>query len=541
MKILQNKWYIFLLLAIIIFLIYANSLNNDFISDDITYLVRNPKINSFEFVTDTPLTITKAFINWITYKLFGLSPLAFRLVNIIFHILNSWLLFALTGILLNPAIAVLAVFIFAVHPIIVESVTWIGAGGYPMFFMFFLLSLLFYIRSPKKISFYIISIFLFIIMLATSEKSTPLFLCFITYEVTYGKISKNWHRIAPFVILSIFWLGMIFGPLKYAQNRITALNTNFYQEAGLDNPLLKIPIASTKYLELIVWPDKLSFYHSDFTFSRQLFFINISFGYILILLLIIFWIFNKRIFFFYSIFFITLIPSFSPLKISWWVAERYVYLGSYGIILTLSYIYYSIYKKNLLFKNRYIYYIFPAILILALSTRTIIRNNDWKNQDALWFATSRTAPMDPKNHNNLGDTYGRQGNLDMAEAEFKKAIELNPKYADAYNNLANVYLQKKQFDEALSYYQQAINLNPNIWQSKVNTAFIYSEKGLFEKAILYLNEALKIYPDNPDLYFSLGQMYNKLGRIDNAKESYQNALKIKPDYQEVINELNKIK
>jgi protein O-mannosyl-transferase len=44
----------------------------------------------------------------------------------------------------------------------------------------------------------------------------------------------------------------------------------------------------------------------------------------------------------------------------------------------------------------------------------MIRNSDWQNQDTLWIATGKTAPSDPKTHNNLGDLYGRHGDLDRA-------------------------------------------------------------------------------------------------------------------------------
>ncbi len=58
--------------------------------------------------------------------------------------------------------------------------------------------------------------------------------------------------------------------------------------------------------------------------------------------------------------------------------------------------------------------------------RTIVRNFDWRTPDSLYIATGRTAPSDPKTHNNLGDVYARRGDLQRAAYEFKLATEINP-------------------------------------------------------------------------------------------------------------------
>ena len=99
--------------------------------------------------------------------------------------------------------------------------------------------------------------------------------------------------------------------------------------------------------------------------------------------------------------------------------------------------------------------------LFALSVRTITRNADWKNQDTLWLATAKTSPSSPQNHNNLGDYYGRQGDLEKAAEEFKTAIKLKPNYGDAYHNLANIYHQMGEDDLAIENYRKALSFNPN--------------------------------------------------------------------------------
>ena len=98
------------------------------------------------------------------------------------------------------------------------------------------------------------------------------------------------------------------------------------------------------------------------------------------------------------------------------------------------------------------------IVISLLSYRTIIRNNDWKTRASLWRSTVEVSPLSAKAHNNMGDIYGREGNLEMSAKSFKRATEINPKYSDAYHNLAMVLYRMNRLDEAQDYYKKYLNI-----------------------------------------------------------------------------------
>jgi len=237
---------------------------------------------------------------------------------------------------------------------------------------------------------------------------------------------------------------------------------------------------------------------------------------------------ERRIFFWLSFFLIALSPTLTPLRISWWVAERYAYLAVLGIFVIAGF---AILKIGQKFNNQELSWIIFALIILALSGRTIIRNMDWKNQDTLWLATAKTSPRSPKNHNNLGDYYFRHGEYQKAIEEFKTAIELMPNYGDAYHNLANVYRQIGDSEEAIANYQKALSLNPNLWQSHQNLAARYFESGEFELALQELEAAIKINPQNPALFINLGILYLQLDEKEKAKEALQQALQLDPQDQ----------
>ncbi len=150
-----------------------------------------------------------------------------------------------------------------------------------------------------------------------------------------------------------------------------------------------------------------------------------------------------------------------------------------------------------------VFYVVLGLMLLPLTARTIIRNADWKNQDTLWLAAAKTSPSSPQNHNNLGDLYGRRGDLERSAKEFKKAIELQPNYADAYHNLGNTYQQMGKIDEATKNYQKAFELNPQLWQPCQNLAAIYFEQGNFAAAKEWMERAVAANPTDPNLQRNL--------------------------------------
>lgn len=215
----------------------------------------------------------------------------------------------------------------------------------------------------------------------------------------------------------------------------------------------------------------------------------------------------------------------TPFKVAWVVAERYVYLGSLGIFFIIALI---IQKVGLLFKNKQLSYALLIIIILMLGIRTINRNSDWKNQDTLWLSAEKTSVSSPQNHNNLGDYYGRQGDLEKAVSEFKKAIELKPGYADAYHNLANTYQQISKTELAIENYKKAVEFNPLLWQSFQNLAGIYFEQEKFELAQENMQKAIKASPENANLYLNSGIIYLKLDNQEQAQKQFEKAIQLDP-------------
>ncbi len=516
--------YLFYSLAGLILLIYFNSLDNAFVSDDIAGILHNSNIANLNYVFSDFFYLTSKVIRFIIYILFGLTPIFFRLVNILAHIGSTLCLFFIVAKVVSKKVAIYSSLIFAVHPILSESIAWIGGSDYVLYGFFFLLSFVFYLYSNSNRHLQILSLISYFLMLQTSEKTFHLFLIFIFFEFCFGKLRLNWKKIVPYFVLSVIWALHYISALFW---KVSSVVVDYGAEKGFDNPLLQIPVAISSYLKLIFWPSKLTIYHSELTLSYYEYVFSALI--LLVFLFILSWLFiKKRKISFWLIFFVvSLLPFLTPFRISWLVAERYVYLGTIGIIIPVGIIFKHFEDKSENLKQ-YVLFIF-CILIFLLAGRTVVRNNDWQNEDSLWIATGYTSPSSAQNHNNLGDVYGRRGDLNRSFKEFSKAIELRSNYADAYHNLANTYQQLKNIDKAVENYNLAIKYNPKLWQSYQNLALIYFEKKDYKLAIFYLEKAYKINPSDINILNNIGVVFLGSGDKVSAKKIFEQVLTFDPN------------
>lgn len=523
----QNQKYL-IFLAILVLLVYAVSLPNEFLSDDIPAIVQNPQITSPNYFFGPqffPFHFNpRNFFLFLIHKIFGLNPAPFRFLNIISHLGVVFLVYLLTHFFFPPPIPLFSASLYAVHPILTEAVIWISGGPYSNGAFFLLLSLVFWIvwQKNQKIWLYFSSLGSFFAALLFTERVIWFPAILLLYDLFFGNLKKTGKHLIPFFILVAWWTSYLLG---LTGKRLTALETAYYQEPGLDNPLIKIPIAVTSYLELIFWPRKLTFYHSELNFTQTEYFLRIAI-FIAFLGLILYLLKKERRLAFWLVFFLaTLSPTLTPLRIAWVVAERYVYLGTAGILILVAFLVQKIGEKT---NNQKISLIILGILITALSIRTVFRISDWRNQDTLWLTTAKYSPSSHQNHNNLGDMYARHGDYQKAIEEFQKAIALKPNYADAYHNLANIYHQINRDDLAEENYKKALEFNPSLWQSHQNLAALYFLHQNFDLAEQHLSKAIELNPQNAELYVNLGILYFKIGQKDKARQTFQKALTLDP-------------
>ena len=77
-------------------------------------------------------------------------------------------------------------------------------------------------------------------------------------------------------------------------------------------------------------------------------------------------------------------------------------------------------------------------------------------------------------------------------SEYKKAIDSDPDYAEAYNNLGNAYLIKGEPDKAITTYKKAVAIRPDYANAHNNLAVTYCSKGNYESAIIHCDKAVAL-------------------------------------------------
>ena len=129
---------------------------------------------------------------------------------------------------------------------------------------------------------------------------------------------------------------------------------------------------------------------------------------------------------------------------------------------------------------------------------------------------------------------------DDAINSYKKALKINPDYADAYNNMGAALNEKGDLEAAIATYKKALKIKPDSADAYYNMGIALNNKGDLESAIDSYKKALGVRPEYADAYYNMGIAFNGMGDLEAAIESYNKALKIKPNYAEAISNLLKL-
>ncbi|ADC89449.1 TPR repeat-containing protein [Thermocrinis albus DSM 14484] len=100
-------------------------------------------------------------------------------------------------------------------------------------------------------------------------------------------------------------------------------------------------------------------------------------------------------------------------------------------------------------------------------------------------------PLSVSEHLDLGYLYEKQGSLDLAEKEYKKALKKDPKNFLALFNLGNVYAKKGDYTVAEKFYREALAVkeDPDVLN---NLAYVLYKQGRREEALIFIKRALQM-------------------------------------------------
>ncbi|MCK9604074.1 MAG: hypothetical protein M0R66_06940, partial [Candidatus Omnitrophica bacterium] len=261
-----KNYILIVVLALISFAIYANSLRGDFLIDDAGGILYNARIHDLKAYFSGDFHIAPGFlwqlVNIFNWQVSGLNPFYYHLFNVLVNTLCVVLLFILCNILFkNRRLSFFSSLIFAIHPLHSEAVSWISAGHYPFSSLFFISSMIFYCLADRSILNFILSLAFYALGIFAGNATVVLPLMFIAYELFFKEVSVGNKPSRNFRILTIslmFVLSFIFMAAVF----IARENYLHYVFSKSGPAYL---IAATKqivyYLKILYMPVERGLYH----------------------------------------------------------------------------------------------------------------------------------------------------------------------------------------------------------------------------------------------------------------------------------------
>ena len=552
MTILQHRNSLLVgLLILITLLAYIPAMQGGFVWDDNDHLTENQNIRSLQglgriwFAPKSnylyyPLTFSSF---WLEYRLWGLRPTGYHVVNVLLHALSALLLYRLL-LYLNVPGAWLAAAVFALHPVHVESVAWVSErknvlSGFFYFASAFCLFRFFGFAGDKKKKsgpwWYLAGLLLFACALfgKTVTCSLPAAILLVLYWKRDRVRGRELLALAPF-----FALGLAMGLTTAWLEKHQVGAEGWEWDLSFVESCLLAGRALWFYLGKLIWPVKLTFNYPRWQVDGSVWWQYIYPAGVL-LVVVILWLIRKRVgrgplvavLFFCG----TLFPALGFFDVYFFrysfVADHFQYLASVGLIALLVGVATKV-AWRLPEKPQRILSSVGLIVLLLLGWQTWQQGYVYRDIEALWTDTIEKNPRSWMAHNNLGVVLADQGKLEAAMVHYSKVLRIKPDHYKAHNNLGNALASQGKFDQAISHYTEALRIKPDYAEARNSLANVLVAQGRFKEAIDHYSEALRNKPDHPEVHYNLGNFLAGRGRIDEAMSHYTEALRLKPDYGE---------
>jgi len=140
--------------------------------------------------------------------------------------------------------------------------------------------------------------------------------------------------------------------------------------------------------------------------------------------------------------------------------------------------------------------------------------------------------IDHRIFSNYGIILKDNGKLKEAEVYTRKAIEIQPDFADAYNNLGTILRDFNNLQEAEIYTRKAIEIQPSFAKAHFNLGTILKDLGNLQQAEIYTRKAIELNPDFAEAHLNLGNILKDLGNLQQAEIYTRKAIELNPDFAE---------
>lgn len=573
-------FFAILALGILILTSYANTLFSPFNFDD-RAIFHDLKSGTY------PIWPIRSQYRHLIYYSFsfnrtlsGMNTYSYHLTNLLFHFFSSVVVLLIAFKTFSQSLqwkeksalglSITAAFLFALHPIHTEAITYLsgrasGIGGF-----FFLLALFFFIKGSEKGRdlniplYYSLTLLSFCLALFSKETSLTFPLAAFLYDLCFMR-NENWRPLKGRLLFIYFPIFAFIGTCLYFSQVISDFALGWLRKADIGYALTQTQIIGYA-LKVLMFPINLTF---DYNFPPH--WANLS------LVSVTFWIFvlfavitNFRktfpiVTFALLWFLITLSPTNSFLPRMDLLSERNLYIPSLGPIFLITYGFHYFFQKKHEGTMSKKGIALLATLFLIMGSLLISRNSVYRTNILLWEDTYKKSPTDLKvlhnlshfyledrryeqalvpllrlsgsvaddfyrafAHSNLGSIYTQNGNFERAEKEFQKAIELEPTLPLGYMNLGTYHASRGEFQLAREEFLRArARYSIYKWgypmpiELDLNLARVNFQLKSFAEAEKYIRQYLQKSPNSLEGLLLLGKIFQEEGKVKLAEEAYQ--------------------
>lgn len=503
--------FILALLTIITFLIYIPSLNNLFTNwDDTWYVTENALIGDFS-LSGIAYWFTHYFHgqyspigNLVTVALFqidGLNPFWYHLTSVILHLANVLLVYLFVKKLSGKEILGLFVALFfAIHPLQTESIAWVAAIKIPLYALFTLIALIWYLRflDTGKWKWYLLAFIPFLLAFGSKEQSMALVGSLIFIDYYRGRNVFSWKVLlekVPWLVL-----GVLMGLNSIAATDSFGIVTPA-KTFGFTDQLVVPSYAFITYLWKLVIPAGMTAiypYPSDTSSLSWFYYVCFLLVIGIIVLFVRNWKRNRALVFGIGFFVanIILVLQIVPTR-NIIIADRYVYLPLIGFFFIVGDYFLKGFQKGSGLR---------AILVLSLivwagglSLHSITRNQVWETPETLWTDVVEKEPDALIAWYDLAGWYAEKNRHPEAIEAYLEVLRINPNYYNALYNIANSYYRIGQYSYATSFYRKSLNVQPGSKSAAMNMFMSLIAQNRNDEASMVLDVLEKQFPGDPDV------------------------------------------
>lgn len=528
------------LLLTVAMLVYGNTLLNGFTLDDDAYILHNPSVTAFSIRglfeptrhnnVFRPTTFSSFALNW---AIGGNRPFGYHLISVLLHAAVTFLLYMvlkklLEGIPQGRIVAWTTALLFAAHPIHTEAVASISGRSELLAAGFLLAAWLLHLADLP-----IPTLTCFVLSLFSKESAVVFAPLALAGDYVRGKL-KPIHRYVSIAGVSVLYLALLWKVQgdRFGEQRISLL----------DNPLAQLSAGSRivnalcivwKYTSLQIYPAKLS---CDYSYNAIP--LDSSWGHVLpaalcAAIVVALWVWallaKRREWFLagvvYLLGFAVIGNIFLPVGTI--MGERLVYFPSAGLCLLVVLLWIPLLKRN----SRLAWAII-AVIMVFLSTRTVLRNRDWRDNFTLFSTDVLAVPGSAKLHAMLGGQYMLRGRWDLAHSEFETALQIYPNYPEVMELCGTIESRMGHDQEALRSLKQALFIAEKGSMSydaiAMSLATQFMKLGLNDDALKLMNDVIEISPGYSTAWSNRAAIRYGRGEVALARADATTALRLDP-------------